>query len=100
MNTIEWPILDIQKHPVVPDLYTIAIQRRAIAPLPGKAYQVKGIPQVIVEVTGEELVNPGQRGLMRLAMYLTGLSAAEATQLKGHAIVPKAEGFEFENLIR
>ena len=89
MITLEWSILDIQKHPAAPDLYTIAIQRTATVPAQGKAYQVKEVPQASVEIIGEELANPGRGGIMRIAMYLTGISPIEATQLKGHAIVPK-----------
>ena len=89
MNTLEWSILDIQKHPVVSDLYTIAIQRTVKTPAPGKKYHVKEIPQASLEIVGEEMVNPGRKGVMRIAMYLTGLSPDDAAKLKGHAIVPK-----------
>lgn len=85
----KWLILDIQKHPMAPDLYTIAIQRTLKVPVPGKKYQVQEIPEAVVEVVGEELVNPGQRGIMRIATYLTGIHHTEAVKLKGHIIMPK-----------
>lgn len=91
MITSEWLILDIQKHPIAPDLYTIAIQRTVKVPVPGKKYQVKEIPDAFIEVIGEELVNPARRGIMRIAMRLTGMHPIEADQLKGHVIVPKGE---------
>ena len=97
MSTPEWPILNIQKHPAASDLYTIAIQRTETVPAPGKAYRVKGIPQALVEIIGEELVNPGRRRVMRIAIYLTGISPIEATKLNGHAIVQKVEDTHFES---
>jgi len=91
MTTSEWLIMDIQKHPMAPDLYTIAIRRTVKAPVPGKKYQVKEIPNVFIEVMGEELVNPARRGIMRIATRLTFLYPVDAAKLKGRIIVPKVE---------
>ena len=80
------------------DLYTIAIRRTVKVPVPRKEYQVRRIPEAVIEVIGEELVNPARRGIMRIATRLSGIYPVEADKLKGDIIVPKGEDGPMEIL--
>jgi hypothetical protein len=87
----KWLIRDIQTHPIAPNLYTIAIHRTSTIPVQGKAYQVQEVPEAVIEIIGEELIHPPQQEVMRIGLYITGISHSEATKLKGCIITAKAE---------